>query len=331
VNGYGVYGWNAGQGGTNFHRIEEPLRVARELGIDAESGTKFGQAEYERFDTVIAYQLTQPAASEQWERLAQLGNTRMVFDIDDAMWAPDWAPFQRYYTPDVLARLYRNASIAHVVTTSSHLIADHMRRYNRNVHFVPYTMPAYLLDIVQRGPTMPRRSMGFAGSASHETDITPRLRADMLRFLGRNPCWDWHFWGRDRRELEGWPAGRVQTYPWTDRRQQYYRSLQMDACAAPMKVTTFNRCKSALRFIENSAMGICSIIEDLDPYIGYLDHGRNGYLVGPRGFRNWPTALDYVAQHPVERHAMANQARRDAAGWTTEQQITMWINAWNSV
>jgi hypothetical protein len=327
----GVYGWNTGEGGTHYHRITEPLRVAAERGIVTGTGTRLGESELERFDTVIAYELTQPAASEQWERLAKRGDTRMVFDIDDGMWDADWPAFRRYYTPAVVERMFRNASIAHVVTTSSWVIAEKMREYNANVHFAPYTMPAWLLDIVQTGPSRPRRSMGFAGSASHEQDMDDAMKRTMLGFLAGNPGWDWHFWGKEAHEVSGWPRGRVHTYPWTDVRQRYFRSLMMDACMAPLRPTLFNRCKSALRFIENSALGICSIIQELDPYFGYLVHGENGWFVGPNGFPDWSTALNEVARDPIGRARVAASARLDAASWTTEAQFDHWLTAWNSV
>ena len=329
----GVYGWNTGEGGTHFHRIAEPLRVARDRGLTTAIGRRYGADEFAQYETVIAYELSQPAASEQWRKIAKTGAVRMVFDIDDGMWSPDWAPFARYYTPDVLDRMYNNARMAHVVTTSSWVIADHMERVVKckNVHFVPYSMPAYLLDIPQPGGPGDRYAMGFAGSASHETDMDLHMQRVMVRFLAEHPLWDWHFWGKERHEVAGWPADRTVTYPWTNNRRRYFHSLRMDACIAPLKNTVFNRCKSALRFLENSALGIPSIIQDLDPYWPYLTHGVNGYYVGPKGFSSWSRALDAVAGDPIGRMTVAAQAREDARGWTTEAEFPKWLKAWNSV
>jgi O-antigen biosynthesis protein len=325
----GVYGWNGGSGGTHFHRIVEPLRVVGEQGWPTSWGNRLGQLEADMFDTIIGYQLTQEAASERWHQLAARGRNRLVFDIDDAMWSPDWAPFQRYYTAEVLERMYANARVAHVITTPSPIIAEHMAAYNPNVWLVPYTVPAYTLDL----PVIKHRArniLGFAGSASHETDMVHR-QGDLLTFLADHPDWDLHFWGKQPHEVAGWPKGRVHTYPWTDLRESYYRSLRMDICIAPLEDTLFNRCKSAIRFIENSALGICSIIQDLPPYHGYLRHGENGYFVGPQGFPDWRTAMREVAADPYGRLRVASQARLDAASWTTEARINDWAQAWASV
>jgi len=331
----GVYWWvTPGGGGCRYHRVDEPLRVAAQHGIRVAAGDKLGQAEVDEYDTIVVYQLVNEDASAQWEKLAARGDTRMVFDIDDAMWAPDWPAFKRYYTPSAVARLHRNAELAHVVTTSSWVIYDHMARYNSNVWFVPYTMPAWLLDIAPRLPVgAPRRAMGFAGSASHEQDMDEQMIATMLRFLLDNPGWDWHFWGKSPGQVT-FPdmfADRHHEYPWTDDRQAYFRSLAMDACMAPLKPTLFNRCKSALRFIENSAVGVCSILQELDPYAGYATHGHNAYLVGPSGFSTWAQALHEVAADTLGRARIAAQARVDAAAWTTEANISNWTNAWSSV
>jgi hypothetical protein len=281
----------------------------------------------------VCYQISQPAASQRWQELAKRGDTRLIFDIDDAMWAPDWAPFQRYYTPEVVDRMMRNAYVAHVVTTSSYVIAEHMAKINPNVHFVPYTMPAYLLDIVPtKHPTGARR-MGFGGSASHDEDFGDYEKSYMLKFLADNRGWDWHFIGKAKHEIAGWPKHRAHAHAWTDHRQTYYRNVAtMDAMMAPLRPTLFNRCKSALRFLEDSALGVATIAEYLDPYFGYLSHNVNGFYVGgPDGFPDWPTALAEVARSTVDRVRCAATARQDAAAWTTEAQIQRWTDAFNSV
>lgn len=337
----GVWGWSTGSGGTHFHRVFEPLRVAAEHGIRTGWGNFIHDDQLQQYDTILGYELNQPHASEGWQRLAEKGQHRLIFDIDDAMWAPDWPGFQAYYTPEVIERLYQNARVAHVVTCGSPRVAEHMAQFNTNVHLVPYTMPAWVLDIEPPFRVGERRVIGFAGSPSHDTDFADgRLPKAMLQFAERHPGWDWHFWGRHTRCPDcgdGWPVGTV-FHPWEDGREKYYASLVMDINIAPLKPTEFNRAKAALRFMENAALGICSVLQNLDPYDGYANHGVNAFLVSTpelkgrkAGFNGWIAAMDIVARSPYERAAIGAQARRDARRWTTEANIGRWLDAWNSV
>jgi hypothetical protein len=130
----GVYGWSTGTGGVHFFRVAEPLRVAHQGGIRVGWGQRLDDAICEAFDTVLVHMLWDERNSEAWEQLAAGGHHRLVLDIDDWMWEPDWEPFRKHYTPTVLDRVYRNVKLAHVITTPSPRIADHLSRYNPNVH-----------------------------------------------------------------------------------------------------------------------------------------------------------------------------------------------------
>src|ERR1041385_606051 len=133
----GVYAWSHGTGGVHFHRMAEPIRGARLHGIHADTGNLLSDAILSQFDTVVVHMLHDRAASGAWEKLAAYDRTRMVFDCDDAMWAPDWQPFRNAYDKSALDRLFRNVQIAHVITTPSEQIAEYLSRFNPNVHVVP--------------------------------------------------------------------------------------------------------------------------------------------------------------------------------------------------
>ena len=323
VHRTGVYGWSPGSGGVHRHRIAEPLRVLRTLGYNAQSGHQLDDVILSQVDTVLVHTLNDERNSYAWELLAKSDSHRMVIDVDDWMWRPDWKPFRDSYTPDRLARLFRNVELAHVVTTTTDVIAEYLSRYNSNVHVVPNTVPAWLLD--HPSPYRERPVVGYQGSTHHMADWTVDDQNQLGRFLTRNPDWLARFYGNFT--ITG-ADGRVEVIPWQPDHEVYWRTMSMDVGIGPLRNTPFNRAKSSLRAVEYAALGVVAVLPDLPPYRGWVDDGVTGRLVRPG--QRLSRILGDLAAQPHQLAAMAANARLRAAQWTTEASIGRWIGAWNS-
>jgi hypothetical protein len=327
----GVYGWSTGKGGVHFHRLAEPFRVLRDHGIEAETGQVLDNAICERFDTIVVHMLWDERNSQAWERLAISNQHRMIFDIDDVMWAPDWEPFAKHYTPGVLKRVSDNIRLAHVVTTPSEYIAErvasiHPFGYDA-VKVVPNTVPEHLLHRKMRDRSAP--TLGYQGSPSHLTDVSEELRHQLGWFLHEQRDWVLRLWGADPKTVPAHLNGRLVHTPWADSVTEYYKTVSMDIGLGPLSRTRFNAGKSALRAIEYAALGIPAVLTDWNPYRGWVDDGVTGFLIGTD--ENWYDPLMTLAEDPELRAKMGRAARERAAGWTTEANVHRWVDAWNSV
>ncbi len=321
----GVYAWSPGTGGVHHYRIAEPLRVLASNGYPASTGIELSDPILETVDTVLGHMLHTEEATEAWQRLAKLDSHRLVLDVDDAMWAPDWHPFARHYTPDVLARVYANVRAAHVVTTPSEVIAEHLAKYNRNVWLVPNTVPAWLLD--HRMPDRDRPTIGWQGSPSHAQDWTHAQQLNLAKFLVRNESWGLHLYGTNPGGFARFGQRCLYT-PWVNSVDDYHRRLSFDIGIGPLRDTQFNRSKSGLRAIEYAALGIVSVLPDLPPYRRWVRDGITGRLV--RSHQTLRGVLQEVADDQPGRLAMATNARATARNWTTEARIKDWVTAWES-
>lgn len=350
----GLYGWHHGKGGVHWYRMAEPLRVSQRNGLRVGVGDRLDDDVCANFDTILVHMLWDEHSSEAWEKLAAGRMHRLIFDIDDAMWAPDYKPFADHYDDAVLQRVYRNIQLSHVVTTPSPHLADEVRHRtgHPNIHVVPNTVPEWLLRwrmpdrpypldmagwrrrcAIERPPIV----VGYQGSSSHIGDFSPTLLAWLAAWLDDGPpAWTLHFWGEH--DTTGWPAHRVGHTPWQDSVRAYYRSLSMDAGIGPLQATAFNRCKSSLRAVEYAALGIVPVLSALTPYIdqrtpggiGVVDHGETGVLVPAGNVRAWYDALWLVCEDIDYRHALSRNAREAARRWTTEANLFRWVDAWNS-
>jgi hypothetical protein len=320
----GVYGWSPGSGGVHHHRIAEPIRVLAESGCVATTGVQLDDAVLSTVDTVLVHTLHDERNSYAWELLAKSDTHRLVLDVDDWMWSPDWKPFKDHYTPEVLGRLYRNVELAHVVTTPSEVIAEYLARYSDNVHVVPNTVPAWLTTWTM--PDRPAPTVGYQGSSSHVRDWPTSQQRQLGRFLAAHPQWHVHLYGQFD-AVDG-PPDRTRITPWQGSVDAYYRSISMDIGIGPLANTAFNRAKSSLRAVEYAALGIVAVLPNLPPYRGWVTDGVTGRLV--HGHQTLSGVLADVAADPEHLADMSARARERALQWTTEAAIWKWVQAWAS-
>jgi|SRR5690242_958304 len=328
----GIYAWHHGKGGVPFFRMQEPLRVAALHEVNTGMGRQLDDEIAEQYDTILAHMLWQEHPSEAWAKLAENGRHRLVLDIDDLMWRPDWPPFKKAYTRDVLARVERNIAMAHVVTTPTEYLADFLSKFNPNVYVCPNYLPQYVGHLTAPPRPYPAgengitKIVGYQGSPSHAKDFSRELYMSLGSFVGKNPEWGFHVWGPDAVEAIGDRWGNT---PWQDSLDSYYRSLSMDIGIGPLKPTPFNAAKSGLRAIEYATLGIPAVVSAGPTYAPWVVDGVTGFLV-PRG-GSWSDTLTMLARDNDLRATMAVEARTLALGWTTEANIWRWVDAWNSM
>jgi GT2 family glycosyltransferase len=86
------------------------------------------------------------------------------------------------------------------------------------------------------------------------------------------------------------------------------RSGSWHAAVAPLRDTAFNRCKSDLKFLEYSALGLPGIFSDVVPYRGSVRDGETGLLV-PNDEEAWYAAILRLAEDGDLRTRLAQAAR----------------------
>lgn len=321
----GAYGWATNSAGVNHFRVLEPLRVMAQAGYPVTWGAELDNDVLSTVDTVVTHMLHQELPTRGWHELARGDTHRLVLDVDDAMWAPDWAPFRKAWTPETLQRLYSNLEVAHVVTTPSPVLADHLARYNRNVHVVPNTVPQWLTTWEM--PARDRPVLGYQGSPSHTRDWTYGQQVQLSRFLARHPDWGFHAYGHSTGALATRPG--VVEFDWERNISDYYRSISMDVGIGPLADTRFNRSKSSIRAVEYGALGIVAVLPVCPAYTGWVKDGDTGRLI--YGHQTLSSVLAEVAADEEWRKAMSKNARHLAQQWTTENNIWRWVEAWDSL
>lgn len=112
---------------------------------------------------------------------------------------------------------------------------------------------------------------------------------------------------------------------------QFVQWLHEKSCwaigIAPIEDTEFNRCKSYIKYLDYSALGLATICSDLEPYQAVVEDGVNGVLTA-NSMESWYHALKSLIDDEDRRSKIADKAHRDfVENHTLKTQVQRWSDA----
>jgi glycosyltransferase involved in cell wall biosynthesis len=327
-----VYGWAPVTGACHWYRIREPLRALAGRGHVTEFGELFDESVINRADTVVTHLLHDEQASEAWHYLSDTGAHRLVYDIDDNVWAyPDGTEHHEHWTPERLAAVEDNLRLAHLVTTPSSVLAKVVTMKTgippENIAVLPNCVPAWALNVKRITPEPFTIGIQFAPQRLHQADLDT-IQAEL--FVVMRVCRDARllFFGQPHELAGAGPfAKRIDYIPWQTSVPDYYRSLhRMTAGIAPLVRSPFTDCKSSVRAVEYHGMGIPGVYSDVPAYRGWVQHRATGYLVNYS--HDWRKQLVKLYRNPDLVERLSESARQQATVWTSEANAHRWEDAY---
>lgn len=326
-----VYGLAPVSGGCHWYRIREPLRGLAGLGHTTEFGDELNERVVSRNETILCHILHNEDGLTAWRLLAGEKQHRLIYDIDDNIWAYEsGTEHADYWTRERQELAEECIRLSHLVTTPSRIIADliaYRLNLNTNVVVLPNYIPAYVLDIPREPPDTFTVSYQGAPQRIHQSDLDT-IQVELFEFMRHCPEARLKFYGQPA-PLEGSGpfTDRIDFVPWSPDVPAYYRSLANTTIGiGPLRRSPFTAAKSGLRAVEFAGLGIPAIVSDAPPYRGWIEHRASGYLVNnPRDWRKYLIKL-YRSGDLVDR--LGKQARQLAKGWTTEANAWQWEQAY---
>jgi len=262
----------------------------------------------------------------------------LVFDLDDLLLElpadhPDRV--NRYYSAALLPMLHAILE-ADAVTASTAPLCDYLQPLNPRT----WLLPNYLDDRLWNLRPMADKEengqpvvIGYMGGDSHTSDlleIAPVLvqilerYADRVRlnFLGARPPA-----GLQGKSNVGWTPAQTFEYA---QFAAIFLQQDYDLVIAPLRDNLFNRCKSAIKFLEYSALGAPGVYSRLDPYAGVVEHGQNGFLASD--LDEWREYLSHLIEDPYLRRQMGAAAQETLRqGWLLSQHAQAWPQVYDQV
>jgi len=254
---------------------------------------------------------------------------KTIYDIDDNLLEiPEelGEVHDALSTPEIQKNIIRFLSGVDVITTSSMTLAEAMRRYC-NTPICVLKNGVCVADWAKAERADDGKvTIGWMGSKTHIADaslVSSVLRSVMqetdahLKLIGwvGNLAFDWLGEFPDRVHEEGWVE--VNALPRI--------MVDIDIGIAPLQDSPFNRCKSSVKWMQYSAMGIPAIMSNIPPYTDDVEHMANGILAG--GVDEWHSALKRLVLDGGLRDTLGKNALMDVLRkHSTEQRASEFMS-----
>ena len=246
-----------------------------------------------------------PGLAEQILRQAQRTGTRVVYSLDDnLMDVNEYFPFRRVFSDEQVNSIRIFATGADHIVVSTEPLRERMLRLNPNVSVIPNALDERLFAAeLPKLKEQDKIVLGYMGTASHEADL--RMILEPLRELLT------HAGGMVELELVGvldefrckamfgnLPV-RVVTVPSSAVEYPGFvkwmrENLHWDVGLAPLENTRFTVCKSDIKWLDYSLLGIAGVFSRVPAYENSVEHEHTGLLASDA--EEWRDALQLIVK-----------------------------------
>jgi glycosyltransferase involved in cell wall biosynthesis len=263
-----------------------------------------------------------PAAAAELVKRARKDGARIIYSIDDDLL--DLAPtqFNRWpFTAEELMAVRYFAREADGIIVTTELLKMRLARLNENIYVVPNALDEQLWRATPAADGTPARSskrkvIGYMGTQTHDADlmmILQALRATLRKYqdqvelqvigaVADRAVFD-AFAGLPVRTLD--VGGNVE-YPAFAR--WMVNNVKWDLAIAPLEDDVFTRCKSDIKFLDYSAVGIPGIYSNGPVYGKTVRHLETGYLADNNP-DSWLDAFELLLNDDQLRQQIAERAQ----------------------
>ena len=289
-----------GMGGVEYHRLYSPLKFMQinyseevEVDICTDINDK-GLPDLRGYDLVL---FNRYIGVRHYDILVHLAkhNIPYIIDIDDHWQLPRFHHAYRWWKSNQIKAAITDAiTYAHAVTTTTPLLADKIRVYNKNVTVIPNALNLTDDQWLAEPTTSDKVRFGWVGGLTHANDI--QIICDSIADICESfpdkvefyLCGyeQHHLWQSILYRFNG-AADKIRPQIVVSQAQSvneygnFYRLF--DVALAPLENTNWNNCKSELKIIEAAAYSLPVIASG---YMPFLNHAGN---VGVRMTLNSPT------------------------------------------
>ena len=251
----------------------------------------------DRFDLVVWQRVLLPP---KLLSLVRRQSRRLIFDVDDALYAPSPETVDPSAQIKNARRFDRTAAVSDAVIASTAAIAAHARRVQ------PVTFQLLSPVDTERFKPTPRRQtrspvIGWIGSPSTGVYLQPLLPtlSDLIRRRSVRVV----LVGSD---LSNLPPG-IEQRPWSLRREVRYLA-GMDIGLMPLDGNEWSHAKGGYKTLQYHAAGATSVASAVGAACEIIQHGENGLLVHEP--EAWTSTLTRLIDDQRLREELAQRARQ---------------------
>jgi glycosyltransferase involved in cell wall biosynthesis len=308
------------EGACKWYRIDN-LKLALELSGKYEVDISYNilPKHYLQYDAFLLQRTQSPLYATNIVEFSKSGKP-FIIENDDNIWHhPDYNPafYQKdEFGPDDGGQInikfvteYMKRATA--IITSTGPLSQEMSKMNEHVHVIPNYFNKCWIPQNMPKRTKAKRAViiGYPGSLAHYGDL--KICIDAIKtVLINNPLAVFCCFGAEYDFIKDLPRKQVLVIPAVKNVEDYLKILStFDICIAPLLDNTYNRCKSWVKYIEPSALGIPVVASNVFPY-RIINDEVDGLLIKTKGktYQDWVSALDNLVHDEEYRMSLGESA-----------------------
>jgi processive 1,2-diacylglycerol beta-glucosyltransferase len=333
------YGNDLRPHGSAYIRLLRPLtHPICQTEVSLSYGLKYQAADVVIVDRFWRPDISLPLVEHLVDR-ARADGLRLIYSIDDNLPALDVDGPIRVSTESLMAVRYL-AREADGIIVSTEFLRARLSRLNSRIVVVPNALDERLIarqssNGNKRSARPGPRVIGYMGTHTHDADIMMVLAA--LRGVLRRHRTDVEMQfvgGLSDSAVIGAFAGLPATILASHNHEEYPdfvhwmgEHLRWDVAIASLEDTDFTRCKSDIKFLDYSALGVAGIYSDVPAYRQSIRHLETGYLAENTSDA-WQEGLELLLSDDPLRQGIAERAREHVlSSRTLEHCARNWVDA----
>ncbi len=306
--------------GSSYIRILLPLTYSTNTKyFSVTKGTSYASADIVIVERTWKPHITLSAAQELVAKVRKDCGC-LVYTIDDNLLdIKSQLIFNNSLTHQQLMVVRYFAREADGIIVSTDYLKERFRHLNKKIFVVPNALDERLLvagKIERNTSDRKRRVIGYMGTHTHDADLmmivqalrkiirknTDHLELQLIGCIADSSVID-SFKGLPIKVLDVGNNGDYQNFMrWMS------QTVEWDLAIAPLESNSFTRCKSDIKFLDYSALGIAGIYSDVASYNNTVCHLETGYLAA-NNVEAWVEAFECLLGNDPLRTQIATYAR----------------------
>lgn len=228
----------------------------------------------------------------------------------------------------------RALELVDLVTVTTDILGDVYKEYNDNIAVLPNCVdPKEWTPLPLKKENPEEIRLFWSGGSSHYEDMT--VIQDVLpHILKKYPNVSLHLLGSKwDGTLQDCPEEQIHYVDWVPTPAYPYqvRITNPDISLIPLMDTEFSRCKSAIKWIEQSALLVPSVASLVSPYQEVYD-GTNGVFIENNSVDGWIAGIEYLIENPLDRWNMATKAHQTVKeNFDITKEYQQWYNTYKEL
>ena len=245
--------------GVSYHRLMMPLvRLSQDYGIEVTCLINNADDFLEKLDgvthVIFNRNISELMKPEETILILKARGIKVICDVDDYWVLPKGHPLQLYYSRSNMAKcILANIKFADVVWTTTKILAEKIRPYNKNVEVIKNAIDPNEKQFAYEDLSLKFDTFFYSGGSTHLKD---------LKLLGN--AFDNEYLTVKSPRV---PKRMSPILQQVSSIQEYATEYQhCGICIIPLRDNLFNRCKSELKMIEAGHFAKPVIVSNVMPY-----------------------------------------------------------------